>query len=501
MKPRTRGSQVITSLVVVVIACVVAVRHAPSPASASSGLEITGIGGNVYCYVVASGPRYFHSRISAVSLPGSRVTSNFQHLERRTLDGLAVKFAGFVAEHHDADAFLSPRCDRVATRAAAVEMIDAAVHFRDGAVASYPDTGKVEVDWMPDFSADFEVIFSRWIARVGLVVGNDQAASAIVSAALGRLGFDVTLLLDADKDTMFDALQVFESKVADGAALAVVFYAGGGVMVDGSPYLVPVDVGHEATADRLVSLDEVVEATAGARSRIVILDTSFIGSGEFKMVAARDLLVAYAALPGEAALDATDREAGANSPYTTALLRHLERPGLELLAMFQEVATDVFESTLGQQAPTVYSALTAPVALLHPADGLPLPAVADECKRQLGSLSFGRHPQEGTLLGGSCWSSHFRDGRYSMHYEFTLDQAATVTMEMASMDVDPFLVLRRGSSPGRAGELEENDDGGAGTDARIERFLTAGTYTIEATTYDADEAGDFALTVTIGRSE
>ncbi len=85
-------------------------------------------------------------------------------------------------------------------------------------------------------------------------------------------------------------------------------------------------------------------------------------------------------------------------------------------------------------------------------------------------------------LDGSCSTEHYPGGEYAKYYGFTLDLAATVTMEMTSRDVDSWLVLRSGSPPGSARVLEKNDDGGDGVDARIERSLDAGTYTIETTT-------------------
>ena len=117
------------------------------------------------------------------------------------------------------------------------------------------------------------------------------------------------------------------------------------------------------------------------------------------------------------------------------------------------------------------------------------------CWRSMGRLEVRRGGYIiGNDLSGDCWSRKYTD-RYAMLYEFMLDRAATVIIEMMSLDVDPLLVLRSGSPDAEEpNELEENDDGGDGTDARIERLLAAGTYTIEATTYGSD-AGNFTLKV------
>ena len=68
----------------------------------------------------------------------------------------------------------------------------------------------------------------------------------------------------------------------------------------------------------------------------------------------------------------------------------------------------------------------------------------------------------------------------------------TVTLE--SSDADTYLYLREGES--RSGAfLYENDDDGGTTRSTIQETLSAGTYTIEATTYSAGETGSFTLSI------
>lgn len=114
-------------------------------------------------------------------------------------------------------------------------------------------------------------------------------------------------------------------------------------------------------------------------------------------------------------------------------------------------------------------------------------------------LAEERQERRSDTLDGNCSTEHYSDGVYAMYYEFTLDQAETVAIEMTSVDVDSWLALRSGSFPGSAEPLEEDDDDGMELlDARIERVLAAGSYTIEATTLNTGETGDFTLTVTVG---
>ena len=121
--------------------------------------------------------------------------------------------------------------------------------------------------------------------RVALVVGNSTYAhiarlpnpendAADMAAALQRLGFDVTTAQDADRASLNEALRVF-TRESVGADMALVFYAGHGLEMDGVNYLVPVDARLERDTDvrfETVALDDVLAATAGASLRMVILD-------------------------------------------------------------------------------------------------------------------------------------------------------------------------------------------------------------------------------------
>ena len=223
--------------------------------------------------------------------------------------------------------------------------------------------------------------------RVALVMGNSAYADLVrlanpandasaVAAALARLGFDVTLLTDATRDTMHDALLAFAEESAD-ADVALVFYAGHGLeTADGRNYLVPVDARLADAGDlpaEVVSLDTIVDAVAGARVPIVILDAArndpFArrgdpgtegGTASLESTGA-GVLIAYATLPGDVAGDGGPGDR--HSPYTEAVLAHLEEPGVELEAMFRRVAAAVYAATEGEQHPAVVTTLTEPGAI------------------------------------------------------------------------------------------------------------------------------------------
>ena len=94
--------------------------------------------------------------------------------------------------------------------------------------------------------------------------------------------------------------------------------------------------------------------------------------------------------------------------------------------------------------------------------------------------------------------SETRDGRYARYYTFTLAQERDVTVTLRSSDADAYLYLREGDGVRSGAALNDHaddDDAGGGTDAQAEEMLSAGTYTIEATTHGAGVTSSFTLTV------
>ena len=221
--------------------------------------------------------------------------------------------------------------------------------------------------------------------RVALVVGNSTYShigrlpnpdndARDISAALRRLGFEVTIEFDADRVELTEALRAFTRRSA-GADVSLVFYAGHGIEMDGVNYLVPVDARLERDVDvrfETVTVDDLLVSTSGASLRLVILDAcrnnplarSMQRTAAFRSVSGgsfadlnEDLLgdetlVAYAAAAGTTAADGRGR----NSPYTAALLSHLETP-LEIGLLFRRVRAQVLAATNGAQRPHEYHSL------------------------------------------------------------------------------------------------------------------------------------------------
>jgi tetratricopeptide (TPR) repeat protein len=221
--------------------------------------------------------------------------------------------------------------------------------------------------------------------RVALVIGNSayaavaklpnpQRDAASVADALRQDGFsDVRLVTDATHADLVKALNDFADKAAS-ADWAVVYFAGHGLELDGTNYLIPVDARLKTdrdVQDEAVPLDRVVSAVEGAKKlKLVILDacrdnpfvsdmrltvaSRAIHRGLARIEPSGGTLVAYAAKGGEEAIDG---EGTANSPFAAALIKRLAAPGLEVGKLFRLVHDDVLAATEHKQEPFVYGAL------------------------------------------------------------------------------------------------------------------------------------------------
>jgi uncharacterized caspase-like protein len=205
-------------------------------------------------------------------------------------------------------------------------------------------------------------------------LANPQRDARLISETLQRAGFtSVQLVTDANKQTLADALKAFTNYSA-GADWAVVYFAGHGIELDGSNYLVPVDAKYEKDADipvESVALDQVLNAVAGAaRMRLVILDAcrenpfvadkkkgeaSNAGRGLARIEPESGTLVAFATKHGHLASDG----GGENSPFAASLAKRIETPGIEINRLFRLVHDDVYNGTGKKQEPFTYGQLSA----------------------------------------------------------------------------------------------------------------------------------------------
>ena len=236
--------------------------------------------------------------------------------------------------------------------------------------------------------------------RMALVIGNSayQSVTALtnpshdaqaVAQILNAAGFDVMLAMDLPLATMQQTIHDFGVSVSQKGPdnVALVFYAGHGLQVDGENFLVPIDATIKQEGDvsantfPLSALMETLQAVPSA-ARIVILDAcrnnpftaiqKSTGRGLAIVDAPNGSIVAYSTAPGAEALDGT----GNDSPYTTALVETVKSPGLPIEQLFKEIRLRVHKSTDGKQTPWESSSLTvnfAFFAALAAAATLPAP--------------------------------------------------------------------------------------------------------------------------------
>jgi tetratricopeptide (TPR) repeat protein len=287
--------------------------------------------------------------------------------------------------------------------------------------------------------------------RIALVIGNGKYQHAValpnpasdaraVAKALGEIGFEVALGTDLDRAGMEGRLRDFLAK-ASSAQVALLFYAGHGLQVDGRNYLVPVDAKLETASDLnfgTVDLDRILASLEDpARANIVILDAcrdnplarSFAAKTRSTAVGAglaaytslgTGTLIAFSTAPGKVAADGD----GANSPFTQGLIKYLHTPGLEVRQMLTRVRNDVAKATGERQVPWDNSSLRgdvylaglttagpANVATPSAASVEPPRAISvDEFRRELVGKPLCGRANTGPLAGKAFCTTYHSDG-------------------------------------------------------------------------------------------
>lgn len=284
-------------------------------------------------------------------------------------------------------------------------------------------------------------------ARKALVIGNaryEEAAGPLrntdndaksVARTLRTLGFDVIERHNLNRDQFLRAVDDFR-KTLNGAEVALFFYAGHGVSLAGSNYLIPIKSGFEAenardettlrvlAETRLFNAEQAIAdmSAAGARCNLAILDAcrttpllpkltrdAMERGGLSEMTPPAGSLIAFSTDAGKTALDGE----GANGLYTEELLKNLRTPGLTIEQVFKRTRAGVLSRSQGSQVPAEYSRLVGedvylagtniPAASSQPEDRKPPPDVAalvrlaaagntEECINRLQQIASERGP-------------------------------------------------------------------------------------------------------------
>ncbi|MET4230142.1 caspase family protein [Bradyrhizobium barranii subsp. apii] len=229
--------------------------------------------------------------------------------------------------------------------------------------------------------------------RVAFVVGNGSYKNVAqlpnppidakaMAATLRNVGFEVIEGSNLTRDQMTEKLLDFGRK-AQGSDVAVFYYAGHGIAVSGSNYLLPVDADIKSEMDvklgAAINIDLTLEQTMGdAKVKLVFLDACRdnpfaakiksnsatrsvnVQSGLAEMKSGEGTLIAFATGPGQTALDGQE---GNNSPFTRALIDNITKPGVEIQQAMTSVRAQVNEETRKGQLPWGHTNLIGAVYL------------------------------------------------------------------------------------------------------------------------------------------
>ncbi|MGX5831069.1 caspase family protein [Mesorhizobium sp. 43Arga] len=323
--------------------------------------------------------------------------------------------------------------------------------------------------------------------RVALVIGNSKYVNAValpnpandahlIASTLRNAGFDVIEGVDQDNAGMHGLISKFteESYNAD---LAVIFYAGHGMQVDGKNYLIPVDADLTSPAylkTRTVQIDEFMAALpADPAVGIIILDacrdnplgrtlaaalpkSRSLGAGlapvdaRADSVGAGGVLIAYATDPGAIAFDGD----GVDSPYSLALAKHLTEPGVEIQSALTRVRGDVTEATQGRQRPWHNASLGREVFLGKPAaqaagapiadaagttaSPAPAPMASDPPSWEVEQRLWDEASKKNAIPYYEAYLDQFPNGRFATVAKLNIDELnePTAGKQVAALDTN-----------------------------------------------------------------
>src|SRR5215471_6076773 len=228
--------------------------------------------------------------------------------------------------------------------------------------------------------------------RIAFVVGNGAYKNVAqlpnppvdaraMAGVLRNVGFEVVEGVNLTRDKMTEKLLDF-GKRAQGADIAVFYYAGHGIAIDGANYLLPIDADVKSEMDiklgAAINVDITLDQTMGdAKVKLVFLDACrdnpfaakiksnatrsvSVQQGLAEMKSGEGTLIAFATGPGQTALDG---EEGTNSPFTRALIAHITQPGVEIQQAMTDVRAQVNEETNKGQLPWGHTNLIGAVYL------------------------------------------------------------------------------------------------------------------------------------------
>lgn len=329
--------------------------------------------------------------------------------------------------------------------------------------------------------------------RVALVIGNSayQHVSKLpnpskdanaVGAMFKKAGFDTVITAHDLGNLEFKrTMRKFEDAAHD-AEIVVVFFAGHGIEIGGTNYLIPVDARlatDRDAKDEAIGMDRLIESVeqgSTKKLRLIILDAcrdnpfaktmkrqryaALRSSGVTGGLGAVDptashTLIAYASKAGSTAEDGD----GENSPFTTALLKSLTIPGLDIRLAFGRVRDEVMRLTNQKQEPFVYGSLGGDNVSLVPA----IAEVAKEIDPAKIKADYDLVAQVGTKRAFEIFIGNYKSGFY---VDLAKEQLAELT-KLAALEPTQTPSARPSTEEQRAwSRIEASND-----PAAIQKFI------------------------------
>jgi uncharacterized caspase-like protein len=312
--------------------------------------------------------------------------------------------------------------------------------------------------------------------RVAFVVGNGTYKNVAalpnppidakaMAGALRNVGFEVVEGTNLTRDKMTEKLLDFGKK-AQGADVAVFFYAGHGIAISGTNYLLPVDADIKSEMDvklgSAINIDLTLDQTmSDAKVKLVFLDACrdnpfaakiksnsatrsvSVQAGLAEMKSGEGTLIAFATGPGQTALDGQE---GTNSPFTRALIAHITTPGVEIQQAMTEVRAQVNEETNKGQLPWGHTNLIGsvylnPVAAAAPGAAASPAAVATTSGASDVELEFWRSVKESNKPEElNAYLTNYPNGQFkslALARIASLENGASTTKRNLTTGVDP----------------------------------------------------------------
>ncbi|MCL6284492.1 caspase family protein [Ruegeria sp. 2012CJ41-6] len=298
--------------------------------------------------------------------------------------------------------------------------------------------------------------------RVALLIGNSAYATPEMSLrnpandvdalghALRDLGFVVAKTTDQDAAGMETALKAFGA-AAEGAEMAVFFYAGHGVQIGGENHLIGTEFsGSDVAALRQSSITMArvrdTISRAGPEIGIVLLDAcrnnpfaerGLVEQGLVRAKGGAGLLIAYATDPGNVAYDGT----GENSVFTSGLLDHIATPGLDTRLMLGRVRQQVVMQTGGRQIPWVEEAVLSEHAFA--------PALPDDAPDDATASELARWRSIASSVDPGDFNAYLRDYPNGLFASIAHDRLERLSVNAPTVRPAPAGTLLASADPQR----------------------------------------------------